>query len=161
MLKPIQEHGGVVDKFMGDAIMAVWGVPEGRADDSLRALQAAQAMNVSLETHNVERAERGLPPLRHGIGLHLGDAVAGDIGTPARRQYTVIGDPVNIASRLEAMTKELKTPLIVSKSVVDNAQASGGTMPTVEPRGTVTVRGRTEPVEIFSVGQTRGGDPGK
>jgi len=159
MLAPIQKHGGVVDKFMGDAIMAVWGVPEGRPDDSLRALQAAQAMNDALAIHNEHRSNQELPPLKHGIGLHLGEAVAGDIGTPARRQYTVIGDPVNIASRLESMTKELKTPLIVSKSVVDNAQSSGGSMPPVEPRGTVTVRGRTEPVEIFSVGQTPVANP--
>jgi len=158
MLQPIQAHGGVVDKFMGDAIMAVWGVPEGRPDDSLRALQAAQAMNEALRRHNMERQTQGLAPFRQGIGLHLGEAVAGDIGTPARRQYTVVGDPVNIASRLESMTKELNTPLIVSKSVVDNAQRSGGEMPPVEPRGTVTVRGRTEPVEIFSVGQSLDGD---
>ena len=159
MLQPIQAHGGVVDKFMGDAIMAVWGVPEGRPDDSLRALQAAQAMNEALKVHNEERAAQGLTPLKQGIGLHLGEAVAGDIGTPTRRQYTVVGDPVNIASRLESMTKELQTPLIVSKSVVDTAKRSGGEMPPVEPRGTVTVRGRTQPVEIFSVGPNRDASP--
>jgi len=152
MLTPIQAHGGVVDKFMGDAIMAVWGVPEGQPDDSIRALRAARGMNAALVQHNQVRAQSGLSPLRHGIGLHLGEVVAGDIGTPTRRQYTVVGDPVNIASRLEAMTKELGTPLIVSKSVVDAAQASGGEMPSVEHRGTVTVRGRVESVEIFSVG---------
>jgi class 3 adenylate cyclase len=151
MLEPIQAHGGVVDKFMGDAIMAVWGVPEGRPDDSIQALRAAQGMNTALAEHNQRRAERNLPPLRHGIGLHLGEVVAGDIGTTTRRQYTVVGDPVNIASRLESMTKELGTPLIVSKSVVDTAQHSGGQIPDVEHRGTVTVRGRKEPVEIFSL----------
>jgi adenylate cyclase len=151
MLEPIQAHGGVVDKFIGDAIMAVWGVPEGRSDDSIQALRAAQAMNAALIEHNIRRAELNLDPLRHGIGLHLGDVVAGDIGTTTRRQYTVMGDPVNIASRLESMTKELGTPLIVSKSVVDNAQSNGGEMPDVEHRGTVTVRGRKEPVEIFSL----------
>ena len=159
MLEPIQAHGGVVDKFMGDAIMAVWGVLEVRSDDSLRALQAAQAMNEALKVHNADRAAQGLTPLEQGIGLHLGEAVAGDIGTPTRRQYTVVGDPVNIASRLEAMTKELKTPLIVSKSVVETAKRSGGRMPSVEPRGTVTVRGRTQPVEIFSVGPTGDANP--
>ena len=152
MLTPIQAHGGVVDKFMGDAIMAVWGVPEGQPDDSIRALRAAKGMNAALVEHNEARAQAGLPALRHGIGLHLGEVVAGDIGTPTRRQYTVVGDPVNIASRLEAMTKELDTPLIVSRSVVDAAQASGGEMPSVEHRGTVSVRGRVESVEIFSVG---------
>jgi len=151
MLEPIQAHGGVVDKFMGDAIMAVWGVPEERPDDSTRALRAAQGMNAALTQHNEDRVAQNLPPLRHGIGLHLGEVVAGDIGTNIRRQYTVVGDPVNIASRLESMTKELDTPLIVSKSVVDTARANGDEIPAVEHRGTVTVRGRTEPVEIFSL----------
>ena len=151
MLEPIQAHGGVVDKFMGDAIMAVWGVPESRADDSLRSLQAAQAMNEALQKHNEERAAAGLPAFQQGIGLHVGDVVAGDIGTSSRRQFTVVGDPVNIASRLESMTKELHTPLIVSKAVIDFARKTGGQMPEMVPRGTVNVRGRTEPVEIFSV----------
>ncbi len=151
MLEPIQAHGGVVDKFMGDAIMAVWGVPTSRPDDSLQALLAAQAMNDALCIHNEERAQQGLPAFQQGIGLHVGEVVAGDIGTPARRQFTVVGDPVNIASRLESMTKTLNTPLIVSKAVVDFARNSDGKMPNMVPRGTVAVRGRTEPVEIFSV----------
>jgi adenylate cyclase len=148
MLEPIQNHGGVVDKFMGDAIMAVWGVPEGRPDDAIRALQAAQGMGTALEKHNKTRVEAGLSPLAQGIGLHLGEVVAGNIGTRKRRQYTVVGDAVNIASRLEAMTKEHRVPVLVSQSVID---AAGRPSDGVEHRGTVTVRGRTAPVGIFSL----------
>lgn len=148
MLGPIQEHGGVVDKFMGDAIMAVWGIPESRPDDALRALRAAQGMGLALTQHNVNREQQGLQPLAQGIGLHVGDVVAGNIGTQVRRQYTVVGDAVNIASRLEALTKEHGVPVLVSQHVID---AAGSPTEGVEHRGTVTVRGRTEPVDVFSL----------
>jgi len=153
MLEPIQLHGGVVDKFMGDAIMAVWGVPEGRSDDAMRAMKAANGMGNALIEHNRSRVAQGLEPLAQGIGLHLGEVVAGNIGTLKRRQYTVVGDAVNIASRLESLTKEHRVPVLVSDSVV---QAAGGPVVGVEHRGTVTVRGRTEPVDVFSLRETGG-----
>jgi len=151
MLAPIRAEGGVVDKFIGDAIMAVWGVPEGRPDDALRALRAAQGMGEALSAHNLVREAQGQSPLRQGIGLHMGEVVAGDIGTPARRQYTVVGDAVNIASRLESMTKDLGVPVLLSKILVE-AATTCGEVPELVERGQVAVRGRQEPVEIYSLG---------
>ena len=148
MLGPIQEFGGVVDKFMGDAIMAVWGIPESRPDDASRAIAAAKAMGEALTAHNQERATRALPPILQGIGMHTGEVVAGNIGTRVRRQFTVIGDAVNIASRLEALTKEHNVPVLLSRNVIE---AAGASADSVKHRGTVAVRGRTEPVAVYSL----------
>ncbi len=151
MLEPIARHGGVVDKFIGDAIMAVWGVPQGRPDDAHAAIEAAKDMGVALDTLNQTRVIKGQKPLRQGIGLHIGEVVAGNIGTQARRQFTVIGDAVNLASRLEALTKQHKVPLIVSGAMLRAAQKSTKTPINMRSLGTVDVRGRQQAVEIFGI----------
>jgi adenylate cyclase len=118
MVDTIDRHEGIVDKFIGDAIMAVFGAPTSRADDADNAVECAQAMIRALEEHNRERASQGLPPLRHGIGVHFGPVVAGNIGTADRAAYTVIGDAVNLASRLENATKQVGYDLLVSREAV-------------------------------------------
>jgi len=152
MLAAIEAEGGLVDKFIGDAIMAVFGVPERRPDAAAAAARAAAGMQAALTAHNAERAARDLPPLRQGIGVHHGPAVVGNIGTSARMQYTVIGDVVNVASRLEAATKELEVGVLVSADAVAAARASGGELPELRPRGELAVRGREEPMEVFALG---------
>ena len=118
MVDTIARHGGIVDKFMGDGIMAVFGAPVAEQDDADRAVECAQAMMAAIEKHNDHRQQQGLPQLRHGIGVHFGPVVAGNVGTAERAAYTVIGDTVNLASRLEGMTKQLDVEYLVSEETL-------------------------------------------
>ncbi|MEW5851591.1 MAG: adenylate/guanylate cyclase domain-containing protein [Myxococcota bacterium] len=149
MVAAIQAEGGVVDKYIGDAIMAVFGAPRTRGDDAARAMRAAARMQQALGEHNRARAARGLPPLEQGIGLHYGPVVAGNVGTLEQAQYTIVGDTVNLASRLESMTKEQKVPVLISQALLD--AAAGAETPAVAPCGTVKVRGRETPVAVYTL----------
>lgn len=119
MVDTISRNGGIVDKFMGDGIMAVFGAPVSKSGDADRAVECALAMMEAIDLHNQARAGAGLPQLRHGIGIHYGPVVAGNVGTAERTAYTVIGDTVNLASRLEAMTKQLDTDIAISQQTVE------------------------------------------
>ena len=156
MVAEIRAEGGVVDKYIGDAIMAVFGVPKPRPDDALRAIRAAARMRAALARHNEARKAQGLPPLAHGVGVHHGSMVAGNIGTADRMQYTVIGDVVNLASRLESATKESHVDILISRDAATAAQASGAELPPLVVHGTVAVRGRDQPIEVL----TLAGPPG-
>ncbi|HEY0252429.1 MAG TPA: adenylate/guanylate cyclase domain-containing protein, partial [Kofleriaceae bacterium] len=127
-------------------IMAVFGAPVSRPDDATRAVRAALKMRAALATLNARFAERGIEPLRFGIGLHTGEVVAGNIGSARRMEYTVIGDAVNVASRLESKTKDLDTDLLISDET--NSRQTGAV---TEAIGEVQVKGRAAPVKIFKV----------
>jgi class 3 adenylate cyclase len=147
MIREVRAEGGVVDKYIGDAIMVVYGLPQSRPDDAARAIRTAWRMEQALALHNVERQQRGLPPLAQGIGIHYGEVVAGNIGTTERLQYTVVGDVVNLASRLEGATKELHTPVLISEDA--RKAAEGHPHPPVQSAGPLQVRGRETPLEVF------------
>jgi class 3 adenylate cyclase len=153
MVAAVQAHGGVVDKFMGDALMAVFGVPRPMDDCAGQAVRAAAAMDLALQQHNRDRAARGLPPLQHGIGVHVGVVVAGDVGTASRRQYTVIGDTVNVASRIEALTKQFQRPVLLSGDVVDGLRDGDPLRDALQPVGDVEIRGRVGRIQLWSVGE--------
>ncbi len=118
MVKIINSHGGVVDKFIGDAIMAVWGVPKSSDRDAHQAVRACLEMRKALEGLNERRIAREQPPINIGMGLHAGHAISGTIGSDERMEYTVIGNTVNTASRIEASTKAFGADLLISDTVI-------------------------------------------
>ncbi len=103
MTRVIMRHGGSIDNFVGDAIVAVFGVPVAKPDDAARAVACAVEMQQAIHAVNAENEMRGLPALSMGIGLNTGEVVAGNIGSEMRIKYSVIGSPVNIAARLQGM----------------------------------------------------------
>jgi len=126
MTAAIQRNGGMIDKFIGDGIMASFGAPQPLPNASRCALEAAQAMLVSLKRLNRRLVDMGQAPIAIGIGVHAGDVLAGNVGSVSRHEYTLIGDVVNIASRLEGATKDLGYPVICSATVADAVGGAGG-----------------------------------
>ncbi len=153
MVTVIIKEDGVVDKYIGDAIMAVFGAPVQRKDDPLRAVRAAVHMRIGLKKLNVRLKERGIAPIRTGIGIHTGDVVAGNIGCEQRMEYTVIGDAVNLASRLESNTKEVGADILISEDTYEAVKDH------VEVRKVreLTVKGRVQPVMTYEVLGMKGG----
>jgi adenylate cyclase len=145
MVESVMQHHGVVDKFIGDAIMAVFGAPVPQPDDPLHAVKAALEMRARLVKINEAFLARGLPEVRTGIGLHSGQVVAGNMGHAERMEYTVIGDAVNLASRLEGMTKELKCDVIVSEDLYRQVESHVE----VEPLHKIKVKGRDQEVMVY------------
>ena len=152
LVPAIHAEGGVVDKYIGDAIMAVFGAPHSRGDEACRAIRAAVAMGHALDAHNVRREARGLTPLRQGVGVHWGRVVAGNVGTQERLQYTVVGDAVNVASRLEGATKTEGVPLLLSEALVAQGRLEGSELPPLKVHGRIPVRGRHADLQVFTVG---------
>lgn len=147
MVKIINEHGGVVDKFIGDAIMAVWGAPQAHERDPQNAVKACLEMRKALEKLNEARIGRGKTPIRIGMGLHRGEAISGTIGSSERMEYTVIGDTVNQASRIEASTKTFGSDLLLSEGLAEIAKLDF----ILENAGSVEVKGKSEPLKLFKV----------
>ena len=147
MVKIINEHGGVVDKFIGDAIMAVWGAPKNSENDALQAVKACIEMRKGLDQLNKTRQERGQSPLMIGMGLHFGRAISGTIGSSERMEYTVIGNTVNTASRIEASTKAFGTDLLISQEVVERL----GDHFWVDRAGAAEVKGRSDALVLYKV----------
>lgn len=154
MTAVIHAHGGTLDKFIGDALMAFWGAPLPEPRHAALALQAAQAMGHALAALNAELRARGQPTLSMGIGLHTGVACVGDMGSDLRRAYTALGDSVNLASRIEGLTRRYGVDLLVSaatrEAVIGTDPAAAADLPWVEV-GEVQVKGRQQPVNLFTL----------
>lgn len=147
MVKIINDSGGVVDKFIGDAIMAIWGVPRSTGQEAEQAVRACLNMRLALAELNEKRKALGKTPLMIGMGLNLGPAVAGTIGSQDRMEYTVIGNTVNTASRIEASTKACGTDLLISEDVVQALPSYFLT----EFAAEVEVKGRSQALKLYKV----------
>ena len=126
MTSAVHKHGGTVDKFIGDGLMAFFGAPQPLECAERNALESAQDMLVNLHQLNERLATRGIAPIRIGIGLNSGDVVIGHVGSTTRHEYTAVGDVVNTASRIEGLTKELKYPILCSAQVAESVNFVGG-----------------------------------
>ncbi|MCC6414812.1 MAG: HAMP domain-containing protein [Opitutaceae bacterium] len=149
MSAEIERHGGVIDKFIGDAIMAIFGAPVAQTDAADQALRAALAMERALSDFNIELLAEGRPALAIGIGINTAPVVAGNIGSHRRLNYSVVGDGVNVAARLEALTRhaEYRTTILVS----DATLSAGTGHYQTRNLGAVIVKGRAEPVQIHAL----------
>ena len=152
MTATIFRHGGMIDKYMGDGIMAVFGVPVQQGDHAARAIRAALEMRERVEELNQLWEERGEPLFKTGIGLSSGSIVAGNIGCTERMDYTVIGEDVNLASRLESLTKDYQTQLIISERTINSLHNSGVEIPwSFEELGATSIKGFREEIRIYTV----------
>ena len=147
MNEVVWKFEGTLDKYMGDAIMAVWNAPTDQPDHVERGVLAALDMQRQIEGHREEWAFLGMPELRVGMGLHTGVAVAGNVGSRQRIQYTVIGDNVNLAWRLQELTKQYDVPILASADVYEAAEH----LVEAEQVDLVRVRGRSGPLPVYAV----------
>jgi adenylate cyclase len=147
MVDCIQKEGGMLDKFIGDAIMAAFGVPMAHDDDEDRAVRSAIAMIGALNTWNIKRLGEGKKPVRMGIGINTDTIVSGNIGSPRRMDYTLIGDGVNLASRLESLCKQYHASILISENTYRRLRGTYR----VRELDRVVVKGKTETVGIYEI----------
>lgn len=143
MVAIVDRHNGIVNKFLGDGFLALFGAPLEDNRAAANALAAAQAMLKAVDEWNKARPEQAL---RVGIGIHLGEAITGTVGSAQRKEYTVIGDTVNLAARLEQLTKETGSRLLVSQPVVEASRPEGAT-----DLGPMAIRGYDQTVRVWKL----------
>ncbi len=143
----VRGHEGMLNKFLGDGLLAVWGVPDHQTDHAERAIKAAIDMRTKMVELNADREKAGIAGFKIGIGVHTGVVAAGMLGGADQREYTVIGDAVNLASRIEGLTKQLGTDILASQS----AWQAGGQRFTGDRVGEEHVKGRGEAVVVYAV----------
>jgi adenylate cyclase len=145
MINIVNRNHGIINKFLGDGFMAVFGAPFSNGLDSCNAVNASKEILQKLK----EEIEAGsILPTTVGIGLHTGNAVTGNIGSIQRKEYTIIGDVVNLASRIESLNKQFNSQFLISGTVKEAIGDAGNDAVSL---GEVIVKGRAEPVEIFKL----------
>jgi len=152
MEEEVFRHGGCLEKFIGDALLATFGIPDVGTRDATDTLACARGMLTALETWNRERTKDGLPAMRMGLGLHYGPVVAGDIGSRRSMAFATVGDTTNVTSRLQALTRELDTTIVASGALVAAVEREKADLTMLEgltPRGPQTLRGRDTPIDLW------------
>jgi len=153
MEEEVFRHGGCLEKFIGDALLATFGVPDPGARDATDTLACARGMLAALAAWNVERATAGLSPMRMGLGLHYGPVVAGDIGSRRSMAFATVGDTTNVTSRLQALTRDLGATIVASGALVaavEREAADVALLQGLAPRGPHPLRGRDQPIELWT-----------
>jgi len=148
-------YGGTLDKYVGDAVMALWNAPDDVEDGSLKACQAALEMQAAVDTLRPEFAKISPHNLEIGIGINTGHAVVGTLGAGRKKEYTAIGDTVNVASRLEGLNKQFGTGICISGEMAGYLPPDAD----LRPQGEVHVKGRAEPIQVLSLHALSGGAP--
>jgi len=147
MVEAVTQHRGIVNDFIGDAVMAVYGAPLDNPEHALDAVRTGVQMQAGLEVLNAGWQARGLQTLRMGIGIHTGYVFAGNVGSEQRKKYTVVGDAVNVAARVEGLNKDLKTTMLITEetytAIRDSVQ--------VRDCGELKVKGRHQAVKVYEV----------
>jgi adenylate cyclase len=151
MAEAIQDQGGIVLQFIGDEIYAVFGAPISRSDHPARAFRAGLEMGRRLIEINRDFEKKGWPCLRHGIGIHTGEAIAANIGSPDRLSYLLVGDTINLASRLQSLTKEIGNDMIISSATYTRLTESERFTAELRQLPLTTVKGKKQSVGIFAV----------
>lgn len=147
MVECVNATGGVVDKFIGDAIMAVWGTPVSRGNDTEDAVNCALMMRKSLAEFNADRGGPGRPVINIGLGINTGTVLAGQIGSEDRMEYTIIGDAVNLASRIESLSKPFGTDILISEESYELVRDIFDVIPMQK----ILVKGKEAPQQIYAV----------
>jgi adenylate cyclase len=141
-----EEHSGMVNKYLGDGFMAVFGADDLASNHAQNAFDAGRQILLAVDELNLNLISRGRAPLAIGVGIHSGPAIVGSIGSPQRLEFTAIGDTVNVASRIESLTKVVGKRLLITKAVRDRLEDVGG----VEELPPQPVRGVAEPISVFA-----------
>ena len=153
MEEEVFRHDGCLEKFIGDALLATFGVPDTGRRDATDALACARGMLTALTAWNLEREAAGRPPLQIGLGLHYGPVVAGDIGSRRSMAFATVGDTTNVTSRLQALTRELRVSIVASGALVaavDREDADRALLQGLTTRGPSVLRGRDTPIELWA-----------
>lgn len=147
-------YGGTLDKFVGDAVMASFGVPHSGPEDATNAISCARSLLQSMEDWNLLRIAEGEPPIQVGIGVHYGPAVMGDVGSKRCAAFAVVGDTTNLASRLQSLTRTIKAKIVISQEVVSKIEKESSQSPRnlegFVHLGPQTIRGRESTVNIWT-----------
>ena len=150
--RAIFNNDGTLDKYLGDGVMATFGTPETKPDDATNALKAALQLLEETRTFNKNRNDAGLPSVEVSVGVHYGPVILGDIGPARRLEFAVVGDTVNVASRLEASTRKLGCQCVVSEDVMQKANLSKtDEQMAFKARDAIKLRGRSTPIDIWTV----------
>ena len=147
----VEAEGGTIDKYVGDSVMCFWGAPQLQGDHAARALRTARRIRRAQQAANRQREAEGLPPIALRIGVHTGRAIVGNIGSRSRVNYTLIGDMVNIANRLEALGKKLAPDLACCILASDAVLRHCGAGFAFRPCGRHALPGRAGMVEVFAL----------
>jgi adenylate cyclase len=147
MVEVIMAHRGMVQDFIGDGILAVYGAPVDDPDHAWHAVATSLEMQARLQRLNRRWQAEERTPLAMGVAVHTGEVFAGNVGSPRRKKYAVMGDTVNTVSRMEGLNRELSTAILISAAVLANVKDRV----VVKERGSVSVKGKTEPVELFEL----------
>ena len=147
MVRCVNDNDGTVDKFIGDAIMAIWGAPVSKGNDTLSAINASLEMRSQLMDFNKDRGSEKKPIIKIGCGINSGPVLAGQIGSDEKMEYTVIGDTVNLASRIEALNKPFGTDILITHDSYERVKDFF----IVEKMQKITVKGKKDAQQIYAV----------